>query len=275
MERMTFLLFDAVLVVAMLAAVVYLIFFIRQNSGLRHVARMLMMVSGVLQLLYIFARFSRLGSVPLTNPHEAVVFFACAATWAYLTFRWRYKVKNFGAFVSVLVVLLLLLAASFSTAFAPPPPILNSMWLPVHAGLSLAAYSFFLLAFCGGLMYLLQERELKGKRFGYFFSRLPSLDALDQLNSHCLAIGFVLLTMGIVSGSLWLWQAYGVHWRWGEKEVSSALIWLVYLVQLHQRFTVGWRGKRAAMMAVIGFAVVILTFMLVVTPSGGAGIHGN
>jgi len=274
MERMTCLLFDAVLAVATLTAVVYLIFFIRQNSGLRHVARMLMMLSGVLQLLYIFARFSRLGVIPLTSPHEAVVFFACAATWAYLTLRWRYKVKNFGAFVSLLVALLLALAASFSTVFTPPSALLKSPWLPVHAGLSLAAYSFFLLAFCGGLMYLLQERELKGKRFGYFFSRLPSLDALDQLNSHCLAIGFVLLTMGIVSGSLWLWQVYGVYWRWGEKEVSSTVIWLVYLLQLHQRFTVGWRGKRAAMMAVIGFVVIALTFMLVVTPRG-AGIHGN
>lgn len=275
MERMTGALFDAVLAVAVVTAVVYLIFFIRQNSGLRHVARMLMMVSGVLQLLYIFARFFRMGAIPLTNPHEAVVFFACAATWAYLTFRWRYKVKNFGAFVSILVALLLVLAASFSTAFSPAPAILKSLWLPVHAGLSLAAYSFFSLAFCGGLMYLLQERELKSKRFGYFFSRLPSLDALDQLNSHCLAIGFVLLTMGIVSGSLWLWQVHGVYWRWGEKEVSSLVIWLVYLVQLHQRFTVGWRGKRAAVMAVIGFVVIVLTLMLVVAPPGGAGIHGN
>ncbi|HBT96871.1 MAG TPA: c-type cytochrome biogenesis protein CcsB [Desulfobulbaceae bacterium] len=275
MERMTYLLFDAVLAVTLLTAVVYLAFFIRQNSGLRHVARILMMVSGVLQLLYIFARFSILGVIPLTNPHEAVVFFACATTWAYLTFRWRYKVKNFGAFVSLLVALLLLLAASFPTAFAPPPPVLRSLWLPAHAGLSLAAYSFFSLAFCGGLMYLLQERELKTKRFGYFFSRLPSLDALDQLNSHCLAIGFILLTMGIISGSLWLSQVYGVYWRWGEKEVSSVVIWLIYLLQLHQRFTVGWRGKRAAVMAVIGFAIIVLTLVLVVAPPGGAGIHGN
>jgi len=275
MERMIWALFDAVLAVAVLTAVVYLIFFIRQNSGLRHVARMLMMVSGVLQLLYIFTRFFRLGATPLTNPHEAVVFFACAATWAYLTFRWRYKVKNFGAFVSILVALLLALAASFSTAFSPSPAILKSLWLPVHAGLSLTAYSFFSLAFCGGLMYLLQERELKSKHFGYFFSRLPSLDALDQLNSHCLAIGFIFLTMGIVSGSLWLWQVYGLYWRWDEKEVASAVIWLVYLAQLHQRFTIGWRGKRAALMAVIGFVVIVLTLMLVLTPRGGAGLRGN
>jgi cytochrome c-type biogenesis protein CcsB len=275
MERMIAALFAAVLLAAILTAVVYLIFFIRQHSGLRHLARMLMMLSGMLQLFYIFARFSRLGAAPLTNPHEAVVFFACATTWAYLTLRWRYKVRNFGAFVSLLVALLLAAAWSFPASFTPAPAILKGLWLPVHAGLSLAAYSFFSLAFCGGLMYLLQERELKGKRFGYFFSRLPSLDALDQLNSHCLAIGFVLLTMGIVSGSLWLWQAYGLYWIWGRAEVCSLAIWLVYLGQLHQRFTVGWRGKRAAMMAVIGFAVIVLTLFIVVAPHGGMPIHGE
>ncbi|MDR3088216.1 MAG: cytochrome c biogenesis protein [Desulfobulbaceae bacterium] len=275
MERMIGSLFDGVLALAVLTALVYLIFFIRQNSGLRHVARMLMMLSGVAQLLYIFARFSHLAAAPLTNPHEAIVFFACAATWAYLTFRWRYKVRNFGAFVSALVALLLAAAATFSSTFTPTPAILKGLWLPVHAGLSLAAYSFFSLAFCGGLMYLLQERELKSKRFGYFFSRLPSLDALDQLNSHCLATGFILLTMGIVSGSLWLWQAYGSYWLWGEKEVCSLFIWLVYLAQLHQRFTVGWRGRRAALMAIFAFAIIALTLLFVVAPHGGTRIHGN
>jgi ABC-type transport system involved in cytochrome c biogenesis permease subunit len=141
----------------------------------------------------------------------------------------------------------------------PIEPALQSWWLPVHAGLSLAAYGFLGLAFCGALMYLLQEHELKSRRLGYFFSRLPSLDALDQLNSHCLAVGFILLSLGMVTGSFWSKQASGSYWRWNPKEACTLLIWLVYLVQIHQRFTVGWRGRRAAIMVILGFVIVIVT----------------
>ena len=151
----------------------------------------------------------------------------------------------------------------------PLLPALQSIWLPIHAGVSIIAYGFLSLAFCGGLMYLLQERELKSKKFGYFFSRFPSLDALDQLNNHCLTAGFVFLTMGIVTGSIWARQAWGTYWQWDPKETWSLITWFLYLVQLHQRLTVGWRGKRAAVMAIVGFAAVVFTLWGVTYLLGG------
>jgi cytochrome c-type biogenesis protein CcsB len=118
-------------------------------------------------------------------------------------------------------------------------------------------------------MYLLQERELKSKRFGYFFTRLPSLDSLDQLNSHCLATGFVLLTLGIITGSIWARQAWGAYWQWDPKETWSLITWFLYAAQIHQRFSAGWRGKRAAIMAVIGFTAVLFTLWGVTFLLGG------
>ena len=109
-------------------------------------------------------------------------------------------------------------------------------------------------------MYLLQERELKKKRFGLFYTRLPSLEALDALNQHCLAIGFPLMTLGIITGSIWAKQAWGSYWQWDPKETWSLITWFLYAALLHQRFTVGWRGRRAAIMAIIGFAAVLFTF---------------
>jgi len=220
---------------------------------------MLLTLSGILQTLYILVRYQLAGHTPITTQHEAVVFFAWATTWAYLSFRWRYTVKNFGTFVSWLIFLLLVFSSLASREVTGLLPALRSWWLPVHAGVSLLAYGFLSLAFCGGLMYLLQERELKSKRFGYFFSRLPSLEALDQLNSHCLTTGFVFLTLGIISGSIWARQAWGSYWQWDPKETWSLVTWIIYLIQIHQRFTVGWRGKRAAVMAICGFAAVVFT----------------
>lgn len=274
-REVSFLVFLAVLGTALISCILYTVFFISQNQKVRVAARSVLLVSGILQTLYIGSRYLVAGYTPITSQHEAVFFFAWAVTWAYLSFRWRYTVKNFGTFVAYLILALLVAASLASHDILPLKPVLQSWWLPVHAGISLFAYAFFGLAFCGGCMYLLQERELKSKKFGYFFSRLPSLDALDQLNSHCLAIGFVFLTLGIVTGSLWTRQAWGTYWQWHPKEIWSMITWLVYLVQVHQRFTAGWRGKRAAVMAVLGFVIVVFTLWGVIYPVGGVQTYGQ
>lgn len=275
MNEISILFFYGGLGSACLASILYLVFFVSQNNKVRKAARMILVASGVLQTIYIGTRYIIAGYTPITSQHEAVVFFAWASTWAYLSFRWRYTVKNFGTFVSLLIMLLLVAAAMASKDILPLRPVLQSGWLPVHAGISLFAYAFFALSFCGGLMYLLQERELKSKKFGYFFSRLPSLDALDQLNSHCLAVGFVLFTLGMVTGSIWTRQAWGTYWQWHSKEILSMVTWFFYLFQIHQRFTAGWRGKRAAAMAVVGFAMILFTLLVVMYPVGGAQTYGQ
>lgn len=269
MEEINYLLFQSVLGVTFIAAAAYLVFFVSQNTKVRKIARMILIVSGVLQTLHIVSRYILAGHTPITSQHEAVVFFAWATTWAYLSFRWRYTVKNFGTFVSIFILILLLISSFSSREFTPLLPALQSIWLPIHAGVSIIAYGFLSLAFCGGLMYLLQERELKSKKFGYLFSRFPSLDALDQLNNHCLTAGFVFLTLGIVTGSVWARQAWGTYWQWDPKETWSLITWFLYLVQLHQRLTVGWRGKRAAIMAIVGFAAVVFTLWGVTYLLGG------
>ncbi|RUM39915.1 MAG: c-type cytochrome biogenesis protein CcsB [Desulfocapsa sp.] len=269
LSEVNYLLFNAVLLVSFVACVIYLVFFFSQREHLRKIARIVFLSSGVLQTCYILSRYLIAGYTPITSQHEAVVFFAWSVTWAYLSFHWRYSVKNFGTFVSILVFIMLTIAAMASRTFQPLAPALQSMWLPVHAGVSVLAYGFLALAFCGGLMYLLQERELKSKRFGFFYNRLPSLESLDQLNSHCLTTGFVFLTLGIITGSAWARQAWGTYWQWDPKETWSLITWFLYAAQIHQRLTYGWRGKRAAVMAVIGFCAVLFTLWGVTFLLGG------
>jgi len=269
MDETSHFLFYMVLGTSILALVVYGVFFVNQRERLRHLARKALLAAGVLQTLYILLRYLEAGYTPITSQHETIVFFAWSVTWAYLSFRWRYTVKNFGLFITAFVCILLLIASIAPRSINPLAPALQSLWLPVHAGVAVISYGFLALAFCGGIMYLLQEHELKSKRFGYFFTRLPSLDALDQLNSHCLAIGFVLLTLGIITGSLWARQAWGTYWHWDPKETWSLITWFLYAAQIHQRFSAGWRGKRAAVMAIIGFSSVLFTLWGVTFLLGG------
>lgn len=274
-SEISYIIFVSVMATTFLSCGAYLVYFVRQNTRVRKIARNILVISGVLQTLYICTRYYQAGYTPITTHHETAFFFAWATTWAYLSFRWRYTVKNFGTFVSILIFTLLCTSALSSKEVIPIQPILQSTWLPVHAGVSILAYGFLSLAFCSGLMYLLQERELKSKKFGYFFSRLPSLDALDQLNSHGLTVGFGFLTLGIVTGVFWAKQAVGTYWRWDPKETWSVITWFIYLIQIHQRFTVGWRGKRAAVMAIVGFAAIIFTFWGVNILMGGEHSYGK
>ena len=131
--------------------------------------------------------------------------------------------------------------------------------LPEHIVEWLQLGAFLALACIGGVMYLLQERAIKTKRFGLFYSRLPSLEALDKLNHHCLSVGFPLLTLGLITGSIWAKQAWGAYWHWDPKETWSLVTWFLYAAAVHQRFTVGWRGRRVAILSIIAFLAVLFT----------------
>lgn len=250
------------------ASFCYILFFLQQKGYFRSAGRTLLLISGTVQTIYIIDRFLLLGNIPIVTAHEALVFFAWVSTWSFLLFRWRNSINNLGTFLSLLVLILLAVSATLPRDIVPLEPSQQSLWLPIHAGLSLIAYGFLGLAFLGGLMYLLQERELKKKNFGYIFQRFPSLDSLDLLNNHCLTVGFAFLTTGLISGALWGKIANG-YWRFDW----SILLWLFYLVQLHQRLTVGWRGRRAAYMAIAGFALALFTLLGIYLFAGG--VHNN
>jgi cytochrome c-type biogenesis protein CcsB len=251
--------FKVVLFLYVLATAVYIGYFVSQGKKIRGCARGLFFAAGVAHTIYLVVRYFEVGHTPLTSNHEAVSFFAWSTAWGFLSFRWRYQVKNFGVFVSSLVTILMIIAALSSATVIDLRPALQSSWLPIHASIAILANGFLALAFCGGIMYLLQESEIKRKRFGLFYTRLPSLEALDNLNQHCLAVGFPLLTLGIITGSIWAKQAWSSYWQWDPKETWSLITWLIYAALLHQRFRVGWRRRRAAIMAIVGFAAALFT----------------
>lgn len=257
---MSQIIFYVTLLVYTIATAAYAVFFFSQRKDVRRIARAILFAAGILHTLYLVTRYFVAGHTPLTSNHDVVSFFAWSVAWGFLAFRWRYQVKNFGSFVSLLITVLLAVAAASSSQTRELPPEMRIFWLPVHASIVIMAYGFLAMAFCGGIMYLLQERELKGRRFGMFFSRLPSLDSLDNLIQHCLSIGFPLMTIGMITGSLWAKQAFGAFWSWDPKETWSLVTWFLYAGILHQRFTVGWRGRRVAILVIVGFAVSLIAF---------------
>ena len=118
----------------------------------------------------------------------------------------------------------------------------------------------FALACGAGILYLAQERAIKSKRRGFFFKRLPSLELLDATGYACIVAGFTLLTIGLIVGLVYAKAVWGRFWAWDPKEVWSGISWLVYAALLHERLTVGWRGRKSAIGSILGFVILLFTF---------------
>ncbi len=123
-------------------------------------------------------------------------------------------------------------------------------------------YAVFAVAFGAAIMYLLMERELKAQADGRRSSGGCRRSTCSTTSTTAASqIGFPLLTLGIITGSIWAEYAWGSYWSWDPKEVWSLVTWLLYAALLHGRMTVGWRGRKAAILAIVGFCAVLFTFL--------------
>lgn len=208
------------------------------------------------------ARMQEAGYFMLTNLHEAISFFSWAIVLIFLWVEWRHRVYVLGSFILPLAFLSLLSAAALPNEIGTLDPSLKSAWLGVHTTLSLLGIAAFAIAFIAGIMYLLQESFLKSKQFSPLYHKLPSLDLLDKWNQRAIFWGFPLLTLGIITGAYGAQYVWGSYWKWDDPKQTLALgTWFFYLVVLHGRVTIGWRAKKAAYLAIIGFIGVIFIFV--------------
>jgi len=133
---------------------------------------------------------------------------------------------------------------------------------------ALLGVALFAMASLVAVMYLLQEREVKGKRFGALFSRLPSLAALDQLNQRLVRVGFVVYTVALLTGSGMAKVVWKSAWQWDPQQVSSLVIWILYAAMVQLRHT-GWHGRRFALLTIAAFGLVLGSMItLNVLPEG-------
>ena len=150
-------------------------------------------------------------------------------------------------------------------------PAFRGGWLAVHIASIFLGYTAFFLTFVAAIMYLIQERELKSKRPRAFYYRLPSLEICDELYSRSLILGLPFLSLGILTGFVWASRTWKGPWELDPKILASLITWLVYLVLFSTRLSGTWRGRRAAYVAILGFAAMMVTFLGISFLSGQHG----
>ena len=121
------------------------------------------------------------------------------------------------------------------------------------------SYAAFLLAAVAGLLYLMQDNNLKHKHLGAIFGRLPDLSFLDRLNYEAIGFGFPILTLAIITGMFWARDARGSYWNWGAREVYSVALWFLYAVILHVRLSSKLRGRKVALLSIAALFIMIFT----------------
>ena len=233
---------------------------ITTGRALAHrVALVALTAAFALDTLGVVSRLSSVGiSTALSTFHDQLSLLAWLIVGLYLGLQMRAPLAVLGALVTPLAFLLTLSSYIVFSGADRLPAELDTAWLPAHVAPAFLGYAIFALASCVSLVYLLHDRQLKAKKRGRF--RLPSLETLDDLNYRCVAWGFALFTIGIVTGSLLAKAAWGTFWSWEPVQVLSVLAWLLYAVLLQAR-SIGWRGRRAATLTLVGFALLIVSLI--------------
>jgi len=203
-----------------------------------------------------------IGHAPFSNLYESLIFFAWTLMFLYMIVEWRTRNRTFGTFVTPLAFMAMAYASfspGISSHIQPLIPALKSNWLISHVITCFFGYAAFGLSFGFSVMYLLKRLDTPEKK-NIFLRLIPSQGILDDLNYQMIIIGFLMLTLGIITGSVWAHSAWGSYWSWDPKETWSLITWLIYAAVIHSRMVRGWKGKRIAILSMVGFFCVLFTY---------------
>jgi len=203
--------------------------------------------------------------VPWGNMYEFTITGAFVVVLGYLLLRKRYGLSWMGPIITAIEVILLMVAVLWLyDPVAPLTEALLSYWLVIHVVSAIIATGAFTLGGITSALYLIKSRSLSrggGSDRGYI-ARLPSLPTLDRVSYRIHAFGFPVWTFAVlISGPIWAHQAWSSYWNWDPKEVWAFITWVVYAAYLHARTTAGWRGRNAAILALVGTLTLWFNFI--------------
>lgn len=263
------LLFSTTTLIYLVAGILYLVAMIGKRPRASQVGRWVLLIGVVLHATCFGVSHSTAGGVPVTSLHESLSFFAWCLVLLFLLLDLRFRLSVMGAFAVPLAFGLMVASALSPHVVVQLNPVLKSWLFPVHITFAFLGNAAFALSFGAGVMYLIQNRMLKSKRFTGIYQVLPSLDTLDKVNYTCLSVGFPLMTLGIITGAFWANTAWGTYWSWDPKETWALITWFLYAALLHGRLTIGWRGRKAAIFSIVAFMFLLFTFLGVNLLLGG------
>ncbi len=215
--------------------------------------------TGAIILRWVESYRLGIGHAPLSNLYESLVFGSWAIGAIYIWVEMKYRHRALGVFPAFCAFLAMAYASfdkDMLRHIQPLVPALKSNWLIAHVIACFLGYAGFTIS-CGiAILYLLRAGKKESSSSGI----IPGNLVLEELVYQTVLFGHLLLTVGIVTGSIWANSAWGTYWSWDPKETWSLITWLIYLALLHARIVRGWRGSKIAVISILGFASMLFTF---------------
>lgn len=254
------------------ASGLYVFFLARGSEGGATWAARVLGGAVVSHVAFLTANWMVAGTVPTADIHQALAVTSLIVVLVFLlTARSRKRLQVLGAFITP-VTLLLFLGAAFRRGVGEVPEGVRSALLPVHVGVNVLGLAAFAMAFAAALAYVIQDRQLRKKKLGGLMERLPALDVLDSLGLRAVLIGFPLLTVGVVTGTIWAVRLNPGSFGLSAAQGFGLLAWILFAAVLLLRVAAGWRGRKAAWGTMLGFlstVAVLVGYLL--RGDGGVG----
>lgn len=225
----------------------------------------LVVLAALLHVAALLLRGLATHRVPWGNMYEYImaVTFIAVVTW--LVVLRKFAVRHLTGFMLLPVVILMFVGGTaLYTVAAPVQPALQSYWLWIHVTAAIISSGVFMVPGVASICYLVRSaHERDETRFARFAPRLPAAEVLDRVAYRATVFAFPLFTFGVLCGAVWAESAWGRFWGWDPKETTAFVAWVVYAAYLHSRATAGWRGMRAAVINIVGFAVMVFNLFFV------------
>ncbi|MDO5701910.1 MAG: c-type cytochrome biogenesis protein CcsB [Lachnospiraceae bacterium] len=251
-------LFTVTMLLYFAAMILYFVFIAVKKDSLARIANIVMAVGFAAHTAALVMRGIGAGRLPMTNQYEFATSFAWGLSLVSLIFIWKYKFHVLGAFSAPVIFIVIGYAAMQSKEVHELMPALRSNWLGFHVSTAIIAYGAFGVSFAIALVFLMRDKVAPGS---FLDTHVPSREKLDAIGYRSVSLGMLFLTFCIITGAIWAERSWGSYWSWDPKETWSLITWLIYAVYLHQRIRKGWKGRSAAIFAVIGFICVLFTYI--------------
>ena len=246
--------------------------------------RFLTIVVNLLITLLLFFRWSISGHFPISNLYESLYFLTWGISMGQLLIEREYQ----SPIIPAIAIPIELLTVGFACFVLPEDlklssnlvPALRSSWLVMHVSVVMLSYAALIIGslLSASVLFVNKNKPLQIRSSstgigGFKMTNNYSLnefvdtiefshsEELDTLSYRSILIGFVLLTLGLITGAVWANEAWGTWWSWDPKETWAFISWLFYAAYLHMRISKGWQGRRPALLATSGFLVVLICYL--------------
>jgi cytochrome c-type biogenesis protein CcsB len=254
------MLFQISMAIYLLSSILYFLYLATKNETLAKVGSWTALSGFTTNIAALVVRYIEsyqlgIGYAPLSNMYESMVFFASAIVGFHLLFERIYRTRMLGPFIMPLGFFAVGIAVlTLSPDIKPLIPALQSDWLSYHVVACFTGYASFALSFGVSVLYLAKKTAENSN------SLFPNRKTLEDMNYKAITVGFLLFTVGIITGAIWAHYAWGSYWSWDPKETRSMITWIVYAILLHTRYKGRMAGRKMAYISVVGFAAVLFTY---------------